>query len=46
MSDYYHISVNHSKLFKDPETGACTNKMEGAWAHLPVAVRDLVYGRF
>lgn len=34
MSDYHHISVNHSKTFKDPETGACTNKIEGAWAHL------------
>ena len=34
MSDYHRISVNHSKTFKDPETGACTNKIEGAWAHL------------
>ena len=34
MADYCHITVNHSKIFKDPITGACTNKIEGAWAHL------------
>ena len=28
---YKHESVNHSKTFKDPETGACTNLIEGAW---------------
>ena len=24
-----HLVVNHSKTFKDPETGACTNNCEG-----------------
>ena len=28
---YQHESVNHSKTFKDPITGACTNVIEGAW---------------
>ena len=28
---YEHESVNHSKTFKDPVTGACTNVIEGAW---------------
>ena len=32
---FEHYSVNHSKTFKDPDTGACTNLIEGAWrAHL------------
>ena len=30
---YQHITVNHSKNFKDPTTGACTNTCEGGWAH-------------
>lgn len=29
--NYTHLTVNHSKNFKDPETGACTNKVEGLW---------------
>ena len=28
---YEHLSVNHSKNFKDPTTQACTNTIEGAW---------------
>jgi transposase-like protein len=27
-----HIRVNHSLHFKDPETGAHTNKIEGTWS--------------
>jgi transposase-like protein len=27
-----HLTVNHSKTFKDPETGACSNNIEGTWS--------------
>jgi transposase-like protein len=30
---YEHKVVNHSKHFKDPVTGACTNTVEGMWSH-------------
>ena len=30
---YQHLTVNDSKNFKDPTTGACTNTCEGGWAH-------------
>ena len=29
--NYIHQTVNHSKTFKDPLTGACTNTIEGLW---------------
>lgn len=28
---YQHRTVNHSQHFKDPETGCCTNAIEGLW---------------
>lgn len=31
---YEHLKVNHSIQFKDPETGACTNGIEGSWSAL------------
>ena len=29
--DYLHGTVNHSKHFEDPQTGVCTNSIEGHW---------------
>jgi ISXO2-like transposase domain len=33
-SDYVHQTVNHSKCFKDPDSGAHTNTIEGTWSAL------------
>ncbi len=47
---YWHLNVNHSKNFKDPETSAHTNTIEGSWLHakrsLPVHGwrKDLMIG--
>ena len=35
---YKHITVNHSKHFKDPKTGACTNRIESDWRHAKVSM--------
>ena len=29
---YQHLTVNHSLTLKNPDTGACTNTVEGMWA--------------
>ena len=34
FADYQHETVNHSEEFKNHETGANTNKIEGVWSHL------------
>lgn len=34
--NYVHETVNHSKTFKDPVTGAHTNTIEGMWRHVKV----------
>ena len=31
---YQHQTVNHSKNLVDPETGACTNRIESKWCQL------------
>ena len=35
---YQHVTVNHSKNFKDPKTGACTNRIESDWRHAKVSL--------
>lgn len=38
---YQHKTVNHSKNFKDPTTGVCTNHVEGYWSCLKSYLRRL-----
>ncbi len=35
---YTHLTVNHSKEFVNPETGACTNKIESTWHALKLSL--------
>ena len=35
---YTHLTVNHSKNFKDPDTGAHTNKIESTWHSLKASL--------
>lgn len=35
---YKHMTVNHSKHFKDPETGVHTNTIEGTWNGLKQSI--------
>src|SRR5262249_23966280 len=35
---YQHYTVNHSRNFRDPETNACTNTIEGTWAGIKVGI--------
>jgi transposase-like protein len=42
---YTHMTVNHSENFVDPETGTCTNTIEGNWSTLKkrVPIRKRTY---
>jgi hypothetical protein len=31
---YTHLTINHSRFFRDPDTGAHTNSIEGTWMHV------------
>ena len=33
-----HVTVNHSKNFKDPLSGACTNTIEGTWSAMRIHI--------
>ena len=35
---YQHVTVNHSKHFVDPDTKACTNRIECDWRHAKVSL--------
>lgn len=41
---YRHMTVNHSKNFKDPETGAHTNSIEGTWQKIKHGVHFPQFG--
>ena len=49
---YRHQTVNHSQTFKDPITGACTNKIESNWHQVKLSLphsgtsKDLYDGYF
>lgn len=36
---FTHQTVNHSENFVDPETGTCTNAIEGAWSRVKYFLR-------
>lgn len=35
---YEHVTVNHSKHFVDPDSKACTNRIESDWRHAKVSL--------
>ncbi|GFU62559.1 putative transposase-like protein [Trichonephila clavipes] len=37
---YQHLRVNHSLTFKDPESGAHTNSIEGTWSAIKRSLRN------
>jgi transposase-like protein len=39
--DYHHLTVNHTTNFRDPNTGACTNRVEGLWAVVKMYLKGI-----
>ena len=39
---FNHFKVNHSKYFRDPESGACTNTIEGIWSGIKRTLQNYV----
>ncbi|KII74594.1 hypothetical protein RF11_16204 [Thelohanellus kitauei] len=37
-SIYNKLTLNHSQTFRDPNTGACTNSIEGTWSALKYTI--------
>ncbi|CAM1328181.1 Uncharacterised protein r2_g3727 [Pycnogonum litorale] len=40
-SPYVHKTVNHSRYFVDPQTGACTNAVEAYWSRIKRYLRQI-----
>ncbi len=41
LKEFEHKTVNHSYHFVDPESGAYTNGIEGAWTQLKRKLKDM-----
>ncbi|RMZ93697.1 ISXO2-like domain-containing [Brachionus plicatilis] len=41
LKDFKHFTVNHSLNFIDPDTGACTNKIESLWHSCKAKFKDM-----
>ncbi|CAF0980655.1 unnamed protein product [Brachionus calyciflorus] len=41
LKNFKHLIVNHKYHFIDPDSGACTNKIEGLWNHAKRKFKDM-----